>query len=436
MINNDFEHYLKAGHGRAYLMVKEDPEKYRDIVMAACRKDYTFNMWVEGSRAFLTADLIRLFEDEPPFLDAAIERFFATEIDDKPNEVQYLSDLLAEFGMKRDIYQKYLDLWDRVESMSISINLERPRWLLDNLEYIAIIILQHTTWKTAKELVTDIGQWYLTLDEPVYGSFHWFYGELKDRYGDENVRDKLSELSKESAEVREFCRVINEKDPKNADKPSLEEVISFLESQDELTSRDIRDYGIRRIGDEDIGRLAQVAVDTSSLELRAKIVSLYQMDKYRWKWPFDPSCLIEWCHLDNAELQEACHHVMTFIVSDDIREYARTYLQRGFDGDCVCMLVRNYREEDKELLLSLLAKIPISEDTHEIWHHIDYTIIVCDLPDEFMIWIYETTLCSFCREDAVRKLLERGTLPNNYIEECRWDARLDIRRLIEERVDL
>ena len=24
----DFEHYLRAGHGRAYLMAKEDPEKY------------------------------------------------------------------------------------------------------------------------------------------------------------------------------------------------------------------------------------------------------------------------------------------------------------------------------------------------------------------------------------------------------------------------
>ena len=59
----DFEHYQRAGHGRAYLMAKEDPEKYREAIMNACRKDYTFDIQCEGSRAFLTADLINLFDD-------------------------------------------------------------------------------------------------------------------------------------------------------------------------------------------------------------------------------------------------------------------------------------------------------------------------------------------------------------------------------------
>ena len=53
----DFEHYLKAGHGRAYLIAKEDPGKYREAILKACSKDYTFDMQCEGSRAFLTDDM-------------------------------------------------------------------------------------------------------------------------------------------------------------------------------------------------------------------------------------------------------------------------------------------------------------------------------------------------------------------------------------------
>ena len=86
----DFEHYLKAGHGRAYLMAQKEPEKYREIILKACRKDYTFDMQCEGSRAFFTADLIDLFEDPAPFIEAAKESFKSPDIDDVKNEVQYL----------------------------------------------------------------------------------------------------------------------------------------------------------------------------------------------------------------------------------------------------------------------------------------------------------------------------------------------------------
>ena len=35
----DFEHYLMAGHGRAYMIAKADPERYREKFMAAERRE-------------------------------------------------------------------------------------------------------------------------------------------------------------------------------------------------------------------------------------------------------------------------------------------------------------------------------------------------------------------------------------------------------------
>ena len=120
MFERDFEHYLKAGHGRAYLIAKENPEKYREAILNACRKDYTFDMQCEGSRAFLTEDLVSLFDDPEPFIKAAIESFASTKIDNVADEIQYLSDLLMEFDQRRIVLRKYLDLWKFVKSTSYS----------------------------------------------------------------------------------------------------------------------------------------------------------------------------------------------------------------------------------------------------------------------------------------------------------------------------
>ncbi len=103
----DFEHYLKAGHGRAYLIAKKDPEKYRDKILEACRKDYAFDMQCEGSRAFLTADLVSLFEDKTPFIEAAQVAFDDPSTDTDLHQMHYLSDLLLEFGKRRSLIAKF-----------------------------------------------------------------------------------------------------------------------------------------------------------------------------------------------------------------------------------------------------------------------------------------------------------------------------------------
>lgn len=44
--------------------------------------------------------------------------------------------------------------------------------------------------------------------------------------------------------------------------------------------------------------------------------------------------------------------------------------------------------------------------------------------------LYEKGPCSFCREGAVRRLIERGALSDERREECTLDANEDIRELV------
>ena len=82
--------------------------------------------------------------------------------------------------------------------------------------------------------------------------------------------------------------------------------------------------------------------------------------------------------------------------------------------------------------MDILESVEIDEEDANHWHSIGRAILVGSLPDRFLRWVYETTLCSFCRQCALDDLIERGALPEEYREECKWDANLDIRVLFEE----
>ena len=95
------------------------------------------------------------------------------------------------------------------------------------------------------------------------------------------------------------------------------------------------------------------------------------------------------------------------------------------------MLLCNYTANDKQLLLTELCKIKVDYRDKSDWHGIGSKILqVKDqnvrLPKEFFIYIYENTLCSCCRESAVRALAKRQWLTKKMIEECRYDSNYEI----------
>ncbi|MBO4687193.1 MAG: hypothetical protein J5636_01640 [Clostridiales bacterium] len=54
-----------------------------------------------------------------------------------------------------------------------------------------------------------------------------------------------------------------------------------------------------------------------------------------------------------------------------------------------------------------------------------------ELPDSLLLWAYEATLCSNCREGIIEAMLERGIMSDSIKEESKWDANLDIRKMFE-----
>jgi hypothetical protein len=158
----DFEHYLFAGHGRAYMIAKAEPERYRDRILSACKKDFSYDMQSEGSRAFLMYDLISLYDDPTPFIDAAKESYIEPVADKDWKQICYLTDLLDLFDQRRTIIDKYKQLEAQLytdEPLGEFIQLCQP------FEYLAIKLVQNHSIKVICHVVNDIGKWFLSRTE-------------------------------------------------------------------------------------------------------------------------------------------------------------------------------------------------------------------------------------------------------------------------------
>lgn len=424
-----FEHYLLAGHGRAYLIAKQDPEKYRDRILEACRKDYTFDMQCEGSRAFLTADLVSLFEDKEPFIEAAQEAFDDPSTDTDLHQMQYLSDLLLEFGRRRSLIAKF-------EKISEAVLTDED--LLDTFEYLAIDLMESGSEKTLGTVVGSIGRWFLSKEgeslQTLKRYFMWFDSCAEGKYGED--RFKIArEKSQDPEAVEEYIRVMScetESSWKKAEGLTSEEVISWIKEDPEAGPLSLRRKGLSGLSQEETVKLAKSVRTETDMEVKAGIVSVFGTS--RFKWPLDISILLDLSDSDHERLKRNACNALTFFKDERIRELGLKMLKNGFDPDALEMVIVNFKEEDEELILGFLESVPITFDDDSGWHGI--VSAICkrngDISLSILKWVYESSLCSHCRLSVVEDMLEKDVFPEEYKEEVLWDADLDIRKMFEE----
>lgn len=427
----DFEHYLLAGHGRAYLMAKQDPEKYRDRILEACRKDYTFDMQCEGSRAFFTADLVSIFEDKTPFIEAAQKAFDDPSTDTDLHQMQYLSDLLLEFGKRRSLIAKF-------EKMEKAIYKEDPDDLLDPFEYLAIRLMQSGREKSLGTVIGSIGRWFLSREgesvQTLKSDFLWFDSCAEERYGEDRFKT-ARENSKDPEAVDAYTKVMScerESSWKKAENLTADEVISWIKADPLIGALSLRQKGLSGISQEELVKLAKCVQTETDMDVKAGIVSVFVTS--RFLWPLDISILLDLSKSDHERLKAKACRALSFFKDERIRELGLERLKNGFDPDALELVIDNFKEEDEELVSGFLESIPITSDDESNWHGIVSAINKRqgNISLSILKWVYESSLCSWCREAVVEDMLEVWTFPEEYKEEVKWDANLDIRAMFEE----
>lgn len=182
--------------------------------------------------------------------------------------------------------------------------------------------------------------------------------------------------------------------------------------------------------DEDVVSLAADLLLRESDPLRLlRLLSFFDERRY----PGDPVLLLAHAGSADDKIARAARHALKNVEDPYVRKFTIEQLRIPYTaGDAIDILSGNYEDGDYKLVLAALSQ----EMDRDYYHWLAIgTRDFCKahpspaVQDVLMV-LYENLYCTMCRASAVEMLTEFGPLPEWMAEECRYDASLDLRRLV------
>ncbi len=431
---------MQQGLGKCYLelYLSKDILKYKDTVLWGCLHNLSFDTQCEGTRAAYVYQLASFFDDIDYFLLPTLEAFrnIPRRADWLFSHFCELLMLFAADGSKQAhdaLLEKYALL---LSALKVKKRYNEYDFERDSFEKVCISLTSLGGADAFLKIAEDMGR--LFIENPHYGSgdFDCFLVNSDNKIGGKKINSLLMRYAKKSSDIRFFydyhIKTRNEL-RENAPKPivpiSLEELKYGVKATGRLSSA-ARIRFMRTADDGQKTALALAVFDEPELSQKAELLSAFEFRD--GGFPLKHEKIIEYSRSSNERLQEVAFHILTSCRSDIVRQYAEELVRERNHISCALqMLICNYIPENKSLLLTELYKLPIDYQDEFDWHTIGFTILATydkglRLPKEFLLYIYNTTLCSCCREYAIRELAKHKWLTGDIIKECRYDSNCDI----------
>lgn len=125
--------------------------------------------------------------------------------------------------------------------------------------------------------------------------------------------------------------------------------------------------------------------------------------------------------LSKIESPEICDLGLELLMADPPDPRGIECLESSFyieDIETIAEVLPKFEELDDDTIHNICLTLNHMADTDEVKRN---------LP--IMRWVYENSPCSFCREGAVRRMVEAKSLPEEYLEEMQFDSESDIREV-------
>ncbi|MGN1417045.1 MAG: hypothetical protein ACI4XF_09385 [Oscillospiraceae bacterium] len=435
----EFRRLMNCGHGRCYYLLDGNEELFRDIVLYGCLNDISFDMQCEGARGNYIYNLVQKYEDPEYFLNAAAEKFLSDEVNTDWHMINHLCDFIADFAYDGNenaaeiIEKKYSELYRLMMTTRWS---DKQKDYVESFDYISIVLMELKGFERFCGIASDLGGYFIRRrraeDNDLKWRFGWFFSCAGDMFGE----DVLKKLPADSAKMRRFIRVMSHEEEKEERKKrpgrsTAEDIIGRVSEGGKMFPIDALSFG-RHGSPEEKRRLAEIAVSETDIGKKAEL--LYMFSEKEDPFPLDPEILIEYAESDNERLKNAALDALCVIRADSVHEYSLSLLKKEYSEKAVEMLIKNYKDSDFGLFMDILNSLDVSyEDTD--WHGIIRFILHeaenDRIPDEALMYIYNNSLCSFCRGSAVDEMRRRDILTDQIINECLYDCNSDIRETAE-----
>ena len=443
MNREDFRQLMLCGHGRCFSATDDELKNFRDIVLYGCLNDITYDLQCEGSRGLFMYNLALQYEDYNYFLQPAIEKFLSMETCDDWHLINHLCDFIECFAndykdisAENAIEEKYNQLYNLLMSLKWSV---RANEVLQCYKYIIIVIMQNSNIERAFKIFEDIGKFFIRRhradDYELKWCFEWFWFCTCEKYGEKYLSEKLDIMSKNNPELKRFRRVMFcKKEKQNIDrkKMSADEFIEYAENNS-VKRKDI--ITLRRAEHSEKIKIAETVISENNLDKKAELLKAFTTSTN--PFPLKPEILTYYAVSENKNLCETAVDAMTYIKADCLHDFALKKLKRyrkNFPFEIVIILINNYSPEDKNFLLEIINRFKIDCTNSSGWHNIVLEIVsnIENLPDEFVYFVYEKSMCLFCRESAVDEFIRRNLFTEKIRSECLSDCNSDIRKKAEK----
>ena len=424
MTKNEVKQAIQRGLGRGYLAVRNDPDRYRDLVLWACGRNLAFDTQCEGTRAWYDYQLILCYSDHAEFRDHVIDRFQRKQ-PDGGWDYAHFSELLAYFAEDGDVaaenalWEKYRELLAALHSFRRASR--RMRNTIDCFEYLCIAL----SWREENYsgIAADVGDLFLKSRLYDGWDFEWLYDSRPKRFN-----QRLWKAADQSAELSAYLAAIDENQRTMDGWKNTPRVTPIPES-----GRSLSGY-LKRSAPELAPKYAEIYLAAEDPEARAAALEAFVICPY----PLEPTPVIDDARSAYPALRSVALEVLSEIRHPAVRDFAWDLLS-GDPENALPIVIKNYLPEDEGRLYALLQACPVDYACKSNWHW--HHLAIFDLfgkgsgvetpPKSLLPLVYDTTLCSCCRETAARLMGRYRMITPELWEEQLHDSSDKIRKAAE-----
>jgi hypothetical protein len=415
-----FHDALSKGLGRAMLQVKEHGiDGLEEVLLAACLKNLVLDPQSEGTRGgwlFEILELTRSLDDyRRPILDA----LRTVSPDSMGNwtacQLMVLAGCFAERGCvesRRAIYE----VFDRQEFGDPSvgghtiINLDG----LDGLGHVAEVV-------GADLPVRDVSGWseYLVIG-------------CEEDSGKEATEAFLAERAGSSQAVTAFVdHVASKRKPISCQPepnlPTLDEFVEAMRGEDYFPM-----FRFARLQDDaTLAEAFRCVLAEPDPRVQARGLRAFA----RRPMPWLDEKVIAMAKGEDDELASAALRALGAISDERVRELGVAMLRdhpEWISRGAARLLAKNYRPGDHRYVEAALPAGGDADQVHDVVMDIKSIPVEHKSPEikDLLLWAYEQSPCSFCRECVVRDLIDLDMMPQELLVECLWDCQDETRDLV------
>ena len=424
MTKNEVKQALQRGLGRGYLAVRNDPERYRDLVLWACGRNLAFDTQCEGTRAWYDYQLILCYSDRAAFRDHVIERFQRKQ-PDGGWDYSHFSELLSYFAEDGDgaaeaaLWEKYKELLAALHSFRRSSR--KMRNTQECFEKLCVAL----SWKEENyfKIAADVGDLFVKSSLFDAWDFAWLYDSRPKSF-----HWRLRKTAADSPELSAYFAAFD--------------ALAEKEAARAVTPREnaVPDGGVRlsvylkHSAPELAPKYAELYLAAEDPEARAAALEAF----VRCPYPLDPSPVIRDACSAHPALRAVALEALSEIRHPAVRDFALDLLASDPEN-ALPIVIKNYLPEDEARLYALLQACPVDYACRSNWHWAHRAVFdlfeknsgVDSPPKSLLPLVYETTLCSCCRETAVRLMGRYHMMTPELWEEQMHDSSDEIRKAAE-----